>query len=99
MKLRLRVKWKKADGSLQDIEVSTTLATIVAWERQFRRKASELGSGMGVEDVLFLAWHQISLLGLDGRPFDDWMVDAEDVEFLDAADTGPPTKPDTSGDN
>lgn len=98
MKLRIKVRWK-VDGESRNVEVSTTLATIVAWERQFRRKASDMGSGIGIEDILFLAWHQLSSLKMDGRDFESWMPDVEDVEVVESGDAGPPTKPDTSGDN
>lgn len=98
MKLKIKVSWKRA-GKLKKTDVTTSLATIVAWERHFRRKASELGSGIGVEDIMFLAWHKLNADGQDERSFDDWINDVEDVEIVDAADPGPPTKPDTSGDN
>ena len=29
-------------------EVSTSLLTVVAWERKFKRKASDMGNGMGI---------------------------------------------------
>jgi hypothetical protein len=37
-------------------EVSTSLLTVVAWERKFKRKASDMGNGMGIEDIAFLAF-------------------------------------------
>jgi hypothetical protein len=36
--------------------VSTNLFTIVLWERRFKRKAADMANGIGVEDLLFLAW-------------------------------------------
>ncbi len=36
--------------------VTTNLGVIVAWERKFKRKASQLGDGIGVEDLAFMAW-------------------------------------------
>ena len=50
MKLRLQI-----DLGEGPIEVETNLATIVAWERKYKRKASQMGEGMGVEDLAFLA--------------------------------------------
>lgn len=50
MKLRLRI-----DLGEGPIEVDTNLATIVAWERKFKRKASQMSEGMGIEDLAFLA--------------------------------------------
>lgn len=37
-------------------EVTTSLATIVAWERRFKRKASEMAQAAGVEDLAYMAW-------------------------------------------
>ena len=36
--------------------VSTTLAVIVAWERKYRKKAGDLATGIGMEDLAFMAW-------------------------------------------
>jgi hypothetical protein len=37
-------------------ELSTNLFTIVAWERKYKRKASDMANGIGVEDLAFLAY-------------------------------------------
>jgi|TARA_R110002126_G_scaffold217370_1_gene363234 hypothetical protein len=52
MQLTLRVD--QGDGP---VEVSTNLFTIVSWERKFKRKASDMASGIGIEDLAYLA-HQ-----------------------------------------
>jgi hypothetical protein len=36
--------------------VNTNLFTIVLWERRFKRKAADMANGIGVEDLLYLAW-------------------------------------------
>jgi hypothetical protein len=51
MKLTLRVD--TGDGVY---EVTTNLAIIVAWERKYRRKASDLAQGIGMEDLAFMAF-------------------------------------------
>jgi len=51
MKLTMRVDL--GDGPFT---VTTTLQTIVAWERRYKKKASDLAAGVGVEDLAFLAW-------------------------------------------
>ena len=38
-------------------QVSTNLFTIVSWERKFKRKASDMASGIGIEDLAYLAHH------------------------------------------
>ena len=52
MQLTLRVD--QGDGP---VEVSTNLFTIVSWERKFKRKASDMSNGIGIEDLAYLA-HQ-----------------------------------------
>ena len=50
MKLTLRVD--QGDGPM---EVTTNLFTIVAWERKFKTKASNIANGIGMEDLAFMA--------------------------------------------
>ena len=50
MKLTLRVD--QGDGP---IDVTTNLYTIVAWERRFKTKASNIANGIGMEDLAFMA--------------------------------------------
>jgi hypothetical protein len=50
MKLTLRVD--QGDGPM---EVTTNLFTIVAWERKYKTKASNIANGIGLEDLAFLA--------------------------------------------
>lgn len=50
--MKIRMKIDIGEGPL---EVETGLSTIVAWERKFKRKASDLSNGIGIEDLAFLA--------------------------------------------
>lgn len=45
-------------------EVSTNLFVIVAWERRYKRKASDLAQGIGIEDLCYLAYEASKVLGL-----------------------------------
>lgn len=45
-------------------EVKTNLFVIVAWERRFKRKASDLASGIGIEDLCYLAYESSKIAGL-----------------------------------
>jgi hypothetical protein len=72
-------------------EVSTTLGTIVAWERRFKRKASDMGNGMGIEDIAYLAFeasktHKIVV----PAAFDDFLNQLDNIEVL-AEETENPT--------
>ena len=100
MKLTIKVEFTDAAGEVKSDTLVTSMSTIVAWERHFRRKASDLASGgVGIEDIAFLAWHRLSSLKREARGFDEWLDGVVDLEVVEAADPGPPTKPDTSGDN
>ena len=51
--MQLTLQVTNQDGAYQ---VSTNLFTVVLWERRFKRKAADMANGIGVEDLLFLAW-------------------------------------------
>lgn len=44
-------------------EVKTNLFVIVAWERRFKRKASDLAQGIGIEDLCYLAFEASKAAG------------------------------------
>ena len=52
--MQLRLKATFNDGTIS--EVVTNLSTVVAWERKYKRKASEMASGIGVEDLAYLCY-------------------------------------------
>jgi hypothetical protein len=52
--MQLRLKATFTDGTVN--EVVTNLSTVVAWERKYKRKASEMAQGIGVEDLAFLCY-------------------------------------------
>jgi hypothetical protein len=46
------------------VEVTTSLKDLVAWERRYKSKASQLMNGIGFEDLLFLAWEASKTNGI-----------------------------------
>jgi len=52
--MQLRLKATFTDGTVN--EVVTNLSTVVAWERKYKRKASEMATGIGVEDLAYLCY-------------------------------------------
>ncbi|CAB4167104.1 hypothetical protein UFOVP866_5 [uncultured Caudovirales phage] len=56
MKLTLKVETTETT-----YEVVTNLFVIVMWERKYKRKASEMASGIGVEDLAFMAYEASKL--------------------------------------
>ena len=56
--MQLTMKLTFADS---EQTVTTNLMTIVAWERKYKRKMSDLQHGIGAEDLAYLAWEASKL--------------------------------------
>ena len=95
MQLTLSVKKTNEEA----YEVSTSLAVIVAWERRFKRRASELGSGVGMEDLAFMAYDASQRAGIVVPAVFDTFINS--IETLEIIDTSPvnPTQAEPSADN
>ena len=79
MKLTLRYNLHGADP----VEVTTNLANVVAWERRFKRKASDMATGAGVEDLLFLAFEASKTAKVVvPAAFDDFLASLESIEVV-----------------
>jgi hypothetical protein len=94
MKLTLSVKL--ADG--ETYQVVTNLFVIISWERKFKRRASDLASGIGMEDLAFMAYEASKQ---QGHPvaisFDEFVKKLEDLEVVETASAVPTQE--ASGDN
>lgn len=63
--------------------VATTLGTIVAWERKFKRKASDMANGFGIEDLAFLAYEASKLHKVVvPASFDQFINELEHIEIV-----------------
>ena len=91
MKLTLRVD--QGDGPL---EVTTNLFTIVAWERRFKTKASNIANGIGMEDLAFMAHTALQQNSVVGPVVLDDFI--KKIVLLEVVDTEPenPTVGDTT---
>ena len=79
--MKLTIVYNIGDGP---VEVTTNLATIVAWERRYKRKISHTErDGMGIEDMAFLA-HEASKQRQITVPavLDDFIRRLEDLEVV-----------------
>lgn len=56
--MKLTLKVETTDTTY---EVVTNLFVIVMWERKYKRKASDMASGIGVEDLAFMAYEASKL--------------------------------------
>lgn len=86
--MKLTIKVTPVDG--EPYEVKTNLFVVVAWERKFKRKSSELATAYGHEDLLFMAWESAKMSNIPVSPsFDDFIKKVEDIDVV--ADDVPPT--------
>lgn len=94
--MKLRLKVTQTDG--QTFEVTTNLFVIVAWERKFKRKSSDLQNAIGHEDLLFMAYEAAKLSNVPvPMVFDDFIKKVDDVDVV--ADPATPTDPASTEDN
>jgi len=86
MKLTLKV-----DQGQGEYEVTTNLYVIVTWERKFKRKASDLAtSGIGMEDLAFMAYEATKLAGVTvPAMFDDFVKRLVTLEVVEGESANP----------
>ena len=71
-------------------EVKTNLYVIIAWERKFKQKASNLATGVGLEDLAFMAFESCKLNSISvPAVFDDYVKRLVAIEVV----TDEPTNP------
>ena len=82
MQLTLRAVFK--DGT--SYEVQTNLMTIVLWERKYRRKASDIANGIGVEDLAYMCYEASRLNGITvPATLDAFITSLTNIEVVDQA--------------
>ena len=71
--------------------VKTNLMVIVNWERKYKRKASQLAEGIGMEDLAFMAHEAAKISGVNGVPLmlDDFIKQLVSLEVIDQEDANP----------
>jgi hypothetical protein len=71
-------------------EVKTNLYVIIAWERKFKQKASNLASGVGLEDLAFMAFESCKVSSIPVPAiFEDYCRKLVAIEVI----TDEPTNP------
>ena len=85
MKLKLQVEERETTYT-----VETNLFVVIAWERKFKRKISDLSNGIGMEDLAFMAFECCKQIG---HPvpvvFDDYIKTLVNIEVLDDEPANP----------
>ncbi len=85
MKLTLKVETTETT-----YEVVTNLFVIVLWERKYKRKASDMASGIGVEDLAFMAYEASKLNKIVvPSEFDTFIKNLTNIEVLDTEAANP----------
>jgi hypothetical protein len=75
-------------------QVQTNLATVIKWERLYRRKISQIGDGVGAEDLAFFAYEATRQAGIVVPSTLDQFIDLlEDMPQIVETDTPNPTDP------
>lgn len=73
--------------------VNTNLWVIVQWERKYKRKASDLANGAGLEDIAYMAYEACRVNGVVvPAVFDDFVKRAKTITPSEV-DTPVPTEP------
>jgi hypothetical protein len=71
-------------------EVTTNLYVIIAWERKFKQKASNLATGVGMEDLAFMAFESCKISGISTPAiFDDYVKKLVAIEVVTDETTNP----------
>ena len=90
MKLTIRF-----DIGYGPVTITTTLATLVAWERKFKMKTSDLADNFGMEDMAFMAWHSAKVQTEHGQTipveFDTFVNKLVEIEIVSTASSNPTT--------
>ncbi len=93
--MKLTLKVELPDNTY---EVTTNLFTVVEWERRFKRKASDMGNGIGIEDLAYLAWcaskvHSVVV----PAAFDDFLKKLINIEVVEQEAPNPTQAAPTDG--
>jgi hypothetical protein len=87
--MNISIKVTPIDG--EPYEVQTNLFTIVAFERKFKMKASDLATGVGMEHLAFMAYESCKQQGITvPAVFDDYIKRINAIDVV-TGDTANPT--------
>jgi len=95
MKITLRVQ--QNDG--QEYEVTTNLFTVVAMERKFKIKASDLAQGIALEHLAFLAYESCKQSSVPvPLSFDEYLKKLDSIDVV-SEETANPSEEAVTQDN
>lgn len=87
--MRLTLAYRTIDGDSR--QVVTSLSTLVKWERLYRRKVSQIGDGIGAEDLCYFAYEATRQAGIVVPSTLDLFIEQLDTmpEIVEADDRNP----------
>ena len=89
MKLTIKVSFKTPAAEVVTEVVQTSIATIAAWERKMKRRVSDLQGGVGIDDLMFMAWHCLTATKRESRDYDTWLESVENFDVLETSGANP----------
>lgn len=88
--MKLTIKFDIGQGQAT---ITTTLATLIAWERRFKMKTSDLADNFGMEDMAFMAWYTAKIQTEHGQTipveFDSFINKLVEIEIVSTASSNP----------
>lgn len=87
--MRLDMKLEHEDGTVE--EVTATVPDLMAWEKKYGTKTSDLTNGVAITDLAFLAYSALKRTGQVTKTFEAWSSTLVDLERTDPAIN--PTQP------
>lgn len=94
----MKIKLNVTEQNDVTYEVTTNLYSIVAMERKFKIRASDLASGVAMEHLAFLAYEGAKQLGHITPPiFDDYIKKLVSVDVVEDEPVNPTGEAVTSG--
>ena len=94
--MKITLKVTQVDGDAY--EVTTNLFTVVAMERKFKIKASELANGIAIEHLAFLAFESCKQQSIPVPiNFDDYIKKLEGIEVVGEEPANPTGEAVTDG--
>lgn len=87
--MRLTLAYRTTSGDSR--QVQTNLATLVKWERLYKRKISQIGDGIGAEDLAYFAYEATRQAGIVVPATLDLFIEQLDnmPEIVEADDRNP----------
>lgn len=94
--MKLNLKVDIGDGP---VVIETNLYITVLWERKFKRKASDLANGVGVEDLAFMAHEAMKAAKITvPMMLDDFLKKIVTLEVVDSETENPTPEAPTDED-